>query len=548
MAASKAVRALVVDEDPSLIGEYRRILCAGRDVRPESDGLFFALDSEVFGATVDHNQFPTVELAAFRRGQDAVDAVRDGRETNRPFSIAFVDMQLSTGLDGIETAERIRALDAQIQIAVLAGRGTLHPVEMVARVPPADRLSFVGRPFHPFEVQHLLLGSLHRRRNDSREPDRRAGGDRDGNRTILCAILDRLPVGVLVFDRHDRLIVVNAEMRRLFADTAPLFVPGVRYDDICRELSPESKAGWRTFGEQKVWQLPGARWAMVVEDGTPTGETYCLFCDVTDLRNRDVAYWRSMHSTHLTRVFSHLCASVEKLVTDNAAAADGADRVVSRLQAVAQQQHLRPRVLGLSRYLGRASRRLRRGLPAGIGLEVVLDSGLWSVEADPDGLARAMAELIANACEAMPNGGRILFEAANVRLTAESGVVASGLEFGDYVRLSVQDTGRGMPQHWAGRSLFPLPEATDGEHLGIGLSIVQAFAVESGGWLDILDGVGSGAAIHLYLPKVVSAEMVPAETKPGDIGAMPGMKALGRISGGGRRRGPPGTAGRGGDA
>lgn len=531
MAGSNAIRVLVVDDDPSLIDEYRRILSAGEASPSEADSLLSGLGDDLFGAAIKHKQFPAVDLAEFRLGQDAVEAVRKGHENGRPFAIAFVDMQLNSGLNGVETAERIRAVDARIQIAVMAGSSALHPVELVARVPPADRLSFVKMPFHPFEVQHLLLGCVHRQRVEMRGPEPQPADDGDHNRSILRVILDRLPVGILVFDRRDRLVMANAEMSRQFADLANLFVPGVRYNEIYREFNTENTPKRGVLGNQKVWQLWGSRWAVVMEEVAPTGETYCIFYDVTDLKSHDVVHWRSTFLIHLTQVFSTLCCTIDELLADMAGDAHGAEQSVARLRAVAKQRHLTPHAVGLSQFLARAMRRIRRRLPAGIGLEAVLDAGLWPVEIDVDGLARTLAELTANACEAMPNGGRIIVEVTNVRLTPGSALVRSGLEAGDYVRLSIQDTGKGMVPGCVDRAIIPFQSRKEGQYLGLGLTIVHAFAIGSGGWLDVDGGAGSGATIHLYLPKAVRADAskkstLKAESKLGAISVMPAKKPI----------------------
>lgn len=524
MTESKAIRVLVVVDDPSLIGDYRQSLSATTPDPPDVDGPFSTLDIDLFGAAVNHTQFPAVDLAPFRRGRDAVAAVRSSRDTGRPFSIAFVDMQLNAGLDGIETAAQIRAADAYTHITLMAGHSPLHPVDLAARVPPADRLSFVRKPFHPFEIQHLLLGSVQRRRTETRAPMQRSAGE--GGWPGLRKVLDRLPVGVLIFDRGDQLVMANAEMCRRFADSASLFVAGSRYDDICREFRSDRSGTRGVFGTRKVWQLRGHRYAVVMEKAAPTGETYCIFFDVTDLRHREAAHRRSMQSVYLTRIVSSLCDTVERVFAERAGVGGGADNVMARLRAVAKQRHLIPHVVGLSQYLSRAVRRIRRQLPAGIGLEAVFDAELWPVEVDSDGLARVLAELVANACEAMPNGGRIIVEAANVRLTTESAWVRPGVEAGDYVRLSVQDTGPGMPADWDERSLVPVRPGGEAAHLGLGLTIVQAFTTESGGWLDIDGGGGSGATLHLYLPKAVPADAfarpaAPVRNRPGEIGAEP---------------------------
>ncbi len=544
MTGSNAIRALVVDDDPSLIGEYRRILNAGDTGPVEADGLFSGLDGDLIGAAINHEQFPAVDLAEFRLGHDAVEAVRDSYETDHPFSIAFIDMQLKSGLNGVETAERIRAADARIQIVVMARRSALHPVDLVARVPPADRLSFVKMPFHPFEIQHLLLACIQRRRVEAHAPPLRPADHDDDNRSNFRAILDRLPVGILIFNRRDQLVVANAEMSRQFTDSASLFVPGVRYDEICRELSAENLTKWGALGDQRAFQMRGQRWAMVMEEVAPTGETYCLFCDVTDQKEHDVAHWQSAFSVHLTQVFSTLCETVEGLFVGEAAAAHGTEVVAARLRAVVKQQNLRPHAVELSQYLARAMRRIRRRLPAGIGLEAVLDAGLWPVVLDSDGLARALAELTANACEAMQKGGRIIVEAANVRLKPSCDLVRSGLAAGDYVRLSVQDTGQGMPQDWVDQAIIPFQSQRDGPHLGLGLTIVHAFAIESGGCLDVDGGAGSGATFHLYLPKAVRVDasekpMLKVDGKPGAISAKPVENSIFRSQ---SRRGPSTSA------
>jgi len=530
MTGSKAVRALVVDDDPSVIGEYRCILCAENSASPEADSLFSALDSDLFGAAINHKQFPAVDLAAFRMGSEAVDAVRESRKADRPFSIAFIDMQLNAGLNGIETAERIRASDAQIHIAVVAGRSLQHPVELVARIPPADRLSFVRKPFHPFEVQQLLLGCLHRQRVEALDPLMGTSGERGGNRSILRTALDQLPVGVLVFDRRDELVLANAEMGRLYSDSASLFVPGMRQADIFREFNPHEVVKSGAFGEQRLWQLWEGRWAMVMEGVAPNGETYCLFCDVTDLKNRDAARRRSKSAAHLTRVFSTLCGTVGGLVPDGTATTENAKQAIDRLRTVAKQQYLTPRVVRLSQYLSRSVRRIRRRLPEGIGLEMVIDAKLWPVDVDSEGLSRVLSELTANACEAMPGGGRIIVEASNVRHPTDRATAQSRTTPGDYVRLSVQDTGQGMPQDWISRSLIPFQSQKQPPHLGLGLTIVHAFAIESGGWLDVEGGAGSGATIHLYLPKVAMADasdtLAPVVKRSGDgFGEKPAEKS-----------------------
>ena len=500
MAASAAVRALIVDDDPSLIGEYRQILCANGPAARDLGHSFDAFENDLFGAAVGHRNFPSVDIAAFLTGEAAVRAAREANEEDRPFLIAYIDSELKTGLGGLETAERIRAADARMHIVMMAGRSPLHPMDMVDRVPPADRMSFVKKPFHPYEIQHIIIACRQRQRNENWEQSQRSANLGDNHASMLQAILDRLPGGAMVFDRHDQLLAVNSQVRRLFADNADIFVRGASYLDIRRQLNSTSPVLWGAGSGGQVWQRHNSRWVLVTENVASTGETYSLFCDITNLKNRDASLFRTAYSARLTQAFAGLCGTIDQLFAKYSTG-EGIKPVMARLRTVAQQRHLTPRAVDLSQYLSRAARRMRRRLPRGVGLEAVFDSGLWSVEVDPDGLARALAEIAANACDAMPSGGRIIVEAVNVRVSPGSEAAALGLAMGDYVRIAIQDTGTGMPPEIVEQALIPLQSRGDGRHLGLGLSIVHAFAIESGGWLEIEGGAGSGANVRLYLPK-----------------------------------------------
>ncbi len=499
MTASAAVRALIVDDDPSLIGEYRQILCAHAPDALDLGNSFDAFEDNLIGAALSHRNFPSVEMAAFHTGEEAVQAVREAVEEGQPFLVAYVDSELKAGLGGLETAERIRSADARMHIVMMAGRSTLHPIDMVARVPPADRLFFVKKPFHPYEIQQILINCRQRHRNENWEQSRRSANLGDSHASMLRAILDRLPGGAMVFDRHDKLIAANSQVCRLFADVADIFIPGTSYLDIRRQLNSAGPALWGAGSGDQVWQHRDSRWVLVTESVAATGETYSLFCDVSDLKHRDANLWRSVHSVRLTQAFSGLCDAIDRLFAKQSAD-EAIKSVMARLRTVTQQQHLTPQSVDLGQYLSRAARRIRRSLPKGIGLEAVLDSGLWSVEVDPDGLARALAEITANACDAMPSGGRIIVDAVNVRVSPGSEVAALGLALGDYVRVAIQDTGTGMPPEIADQALVPFRSRGDERHFGIGLSIVHSFAIESGGWLEIEGGAGSGAIVRLYLP------------------------------------------------
>jgi len=118
-----------------------------------------------------------------------------------------------------------------------------------------------------------------------------------------------------------------------------------------------------------------------------------------------------------------------------------------------------------------------------------------------------------NAFEAMLNGGRLVVECTNVRLTREFTVLRPGLSPGEYVRISIQDSGPGMSGDLAERALNPFfTSKNQATHLGLGLSIVYGFAQQSGGYMDFEGGEGRGATVTLYFPRSKEIERSPSDT------------------------------------
>ncbi|MEE9209861.1 MAG: PAS-domain containing protein, partial [Kiloniellales bacterium] len=395
MAGPYAIRILVVDDDASLLDDYRRVLAPTVETR--DDGLFAQFESDLIGAAVGHKRFPEIDVVTVTQGHDAVDVVRAALDQGRPFAIAFIDLYLARGLDGLRTAEQIRALDSDVHVVLVSARAEVHPVEMSERVPPADQLFFVNKPFHATEIQQLVLALAARWRGERWQfggGRSRAGG--------LPEVLDRLPAGALVFDRRDRLLAANDGMGELFPELAELFVAGTSYEEIQRgaaeRLLPENTLmrvdAW--LAERMEWhlrsggaieqRLRGARWVLLVEAASASGETFCLYYDITELKRREASRATAAHMTQMAQSFAALCEQFDGLAGAGGAGAEsalgsrrggGADVAVlpgaiggssnpghvqslaGRLQAIAQRQKLAPERLGMNRIVGEVVRKLR---------------------------------------------------------------------------------------------------------------------------------------------------------------------------------------------
>jgi PAS domain S-box-containing protein len=183
-------------------------------------------------------------------------------------------------------------------------------------------------------------------------------------------------------------------------------------------------------------------------------------------------------------------------------AVDRGARLTQQLLAFARQQPLQAETRNLNRIVTGFESVLRRAVNAGIEFEIDLDRNAHSAVIDSARLESALLNLVVNARDAMPDGGRIVIATRNVRLGHHE---AGSLAAGDYVRISVSDTGTGMPPDVVRRAFEPFFTTKEvGKGTGLGLSQVYGFIKQSDGDVVIESKQGEGTTISIYLPAVVS--------------------------------------------
>ena len=182
--------------------------------------------------------------------------------------------------------------------------------------------------------------------------------------------------------------------------------------------------------------------------------------------------------------------------------AQRAAALTARLLAFSRRQALSPRPLDLNKFLAGAADFMQRSLGEAVEIRAVGSAGLWQVEADPNYLETALLNLAINARDAMPNGGKITIEAANVFADEDYCRVNPEVAPGPYVAICVSDTGTGMPPDVVTRAFEPFFTTKEPGHgTGLGLSQVYGFVKQSGGHVKIYSEVDQGTTIKIYLPR-----------------------------------------------
>ncbi len=544
MIDRETLRVLVIADDGEAVEDFRQLFTANPDQR--SAGVLGRLKAELFGTAAHHDDYPEIDLVAYRNGGEGVQAVRQALSDERPFAITFIDMQLAPGLDWLQTAEQIRAWDPRAQIVMIAGYCDVHPMDICLRVPPADRLFFVQKPFHALEVKHLVyaLGAKWK-------GERAAVGVRRApvlpeaasTRTMLAAV-QHYPVGAMVFDNRDSLLAANPEFVRLFPELADVLAAGMTYEEVCR-LMAERLLGDDTLYSEQGWvrdrldwhgqgggvcelRFKGERWVMVIERSTGQDLTYCHFVDVTNAKIRERSRVTAAQMTAMAQAFAGVCERLDLVDGEFAGGSDTSAALLHdphiavlgktglgkagngseehwnrKLLGVAQRLKLDPQAADLNRLVGEMAQRGKMAEMPNVALEVVEGAGLWDVMIDKAVFSAALGELVRNASEALADrGGRIVVESANVRLSREFAAARSGLNAGEYVRVSVQDDGPGMSADMTQRALNPFfSSKNDGAHDGLGLSFVYGFVGQSGGYMEIRSSLGEGTRVDLYFPR-----------------------------------------------
>ncbi len=201
------------------------------------------------------------------------------------------------------------------------------------------------------------------------------------------------------------------------------------------------------------------------------------------------------------RVAQGRIGDVARYVEMAAASAGRAAALTHRLLAFSRRQTLDPKPTDVDRLISGMVDMVRRTVGPGIGIHVVNGPSAWAALVDPNQLENALLNLCINARDAMPEGGRLTIETENCWIDAHN-AIARDFEVGPYLKLSVSDTGIGMPPDIVARAFDPFFTTKPlGMGTGLGLSMIYGFAKQSGGQVRIHSQPGDGTTVTLYLPR-----------------------------------------------
>jgi PAS domain S-box-containing protein len=388
---------------------------------------------------------------------------------------------------------------------------------------------------------------------------------------LLQQVLETLPVGVWVVGPSGRIIYGNAAGQQLWGGARYVGIDGFDqfkgwWLDSGREIRPDEWAAARAVrdGEISLNELIRIRGfdgsehvilnsaVPIMGAGGSIEGAIVLNQDVTEQRAAEEALRRSEEQLRqaqkmeavgqlaggiahdfnnlLTAILSYCELLLEEIrqgdpirgdIEQIRQAGQRAAGLTRQLLAFSRRQVLQPKVLSLNLVVESTEGMLRRLIGADIGLEIRSEPALWHVLADPGQIEQVLVNLVVNARDAMPRGGRILVATSNLELRADSLMRANGVRPGAYVALLVRDTGVGIdPAHHA-RIFEPFFTTKEpGKGTGLGLSTVYGIVQQSGGHVTVESAPGEGATFTLLLPRHLGGE--PATASKVDRRRLPG--------------------------
>jgi len=383
----------------------------------------------------------------------------------------------------------------------------------------------------------------------------------------LQAVFDTAVDGIILIDSQGRILTFNPACERLFGYTpdevkgrnVKMLMPPSYADNHDRFLSNYKRTAIpKIIGigrEVLAQRKDGTVFPIYLSVGEARkGDQSTFVGIINDLTERRATEERLRRSQRMEAIgqltggiahdFNNLLAisvgNLELLLEDPAIsestrelareAMDASERgaeLVRRLLAFARKQQLEPRTFNLGERLPDIVQLLGRTLGEAVQIHTRPAADLWDAMADPSQVDDAIVNLAINARDAMPEGGMLIIETANVFLDEEYAAQHLDVTTGDYVMLAVTDTGVGMSPEVASRALEPFfTTKPAGRGTGLGLSQVYGFVKQSGGHVSIYSESGHGTIVKLYLPRSAPVEGAPAPLRPRTGAAPVGSESI----------------------
>ncbi len=547
MTADFNNRILLVDDNPAIHEDFRKILVGPT---AQAAGLA-AVESILFDAPAAA-ELTEFSLTSAHQGREALDKVTAALDTDRPYAMAFVDVRMPPGWDGVETIARLWEVDPALQIVVCTAYSDYSWEKMTAKLGVNDNLVILKKPFDNIEVlqlAHALTKKWHVTAQAQRQLatlDRAvaartreleaSNGELRRSEERFAKAFRASPIPFAIqslhqqrfIDVNDAFVAMTGFSRGELIDRTPLelrlcldyevrIVSQVLENKPVRDVEAQisTKGGELRSALVTIERLSIAGVAHLLVMVVDVSERLQLEGALRQAQKMEAVGQLAAGVAHdfnnlLTIIQGHASLQLglpgrSTDLTDSlreiSAASDRAADLTRQLLAFSRRQIIRPRVLVLNTLIRDLTAMLRRLMGEQVELRSAFAEPLPAVWADQTGVEQIILNLTINARDAMPRGGRITIETGTTVFTPADAEKNPEIAPGDYVCLSVADTGTGMDPATRSRIFEPFftTKAVD-KGTGMGLATVYGITKQHDGWIDVATEVGHGSTFRVFLP------------------------------------------------
>ena len=554
-------KILLVDDNPSIHDDFRKILLGSQARNDALDAAEAVLFDELPRPEDRGHKF--IVESAFQ-GQEALERVQQAIAEGQPFAMAFVDVRMPPGWDGIETIHELWKVDNTLQVVVCTAYSDYSWDKMTARIGVSDNVVILKKPFDNIEVlqlahaltkKWLVTRQAHLRMDELAAMVRartleleHANEELRQSEARFSQAFQTSPIPQAIQTlRAQRFMDVNAAFLamtgftrdevigrtplelRLCLDYESRFLAAARDGKIIRETEAQIST--------RDGQLRTA--LLSIEPFDLAGERHVLLMaqDMTDRQQLEnqlrqaqkmeavgqlaagiahdfnnlltiIQGHASMHLDHST-----LTPAVNASLHQINGAAERAADLTRKLLTFSRRGMVRPKALNINDDINNIGRMLRRLLGEKTELRFDLTERLPLVYADATSMEQVLMNLTLNARDAMPEGGSITIATMPVIFTEDDHHVNPDGRPGYYVCVSVTDTGTGMDESTRSRIFEPFFTTKSlNKGTGMGLATVYGIIKQHDGWIDVETELGKGSVFRTYIP-VTDKEAIPEDSE-----------------------------------
>jgi PAS domain S-box-containing protein len=467
------LRILIVDDNRSIHEDFRKILCPAA-----AEGALENAEALLFNATGPAGRRPVFEIDSAYQGKDGLAMVEQAARNGRPYAMAFMDVRMPPGWDGVETAARVWEVCPDLQVVLCTAYSDYSWEEMSARLKGSDRLVILKKPFDAVEVLQLANAltekwRLHQeakvklehleklvleRTKTLQETNHSLEGEIAERKRVAeslkekAALLDLAHDAIFVRDLDGRIRFWNKGAERLYGWTADEAMTGAAE----HLFSSEDRAGFdlaqKNLLEHGKWNgefkkhlkeggevILSSRWTLLRdEDGKPRS-ALVINTDITEKKKLEAQFLRSQRMEGIGTLATGMAHDLNNILAPILISA-GALRwelspperelAISRIElSVKRGADIVQQVLTFGRgvsgeraairpadVLEEVAKIIGQTFPKNIELTVDAQRGLWPVMGDKTQIHQVLLNLCINARDAMPRGGGLCLEAQNIQV------------------------------------------------------------------------------------------------------------------------------------